>query len=523
MKKHGLRKKIIISVLICGIVFAAVASTLMGVWYYSVKMEEYKEIVYGYLKSASDFIDGDRLKQYIGDGEPDEYYRTVLDYITYTRNRTNIDLLAVFVPYEDDLEYIWLAADGTDSYGWLHKRESYMEGGKETRDATFRKDPVEKIKKYDYEGRSIVAGFYPIFDSNGEPVALLDVDLYTPDIQHNIMVFLFMLISLVAALIIATMIVVYRMMKRGILDPITKLSDASKQLVDNLDSGEMFECDIHTKDEIEELGHSFEKMDRELRTYIAENARIAAEKERIGVELGLAAQIQNSMLSSDFPVFSTLKEFRLHATMNPAKEVGGDFYDFFMVDEDHLALVIADVSGKGVPAAMFMTVSMVMLRSIAMTGVSPQEVLEKTNDWISEKNENSMFVTVWIGILELSTGKLMAANAGHENPILKRADGKYEEFEDAHGFVIGGLPGMKYEGYEITLQKDDVLFVYTDGLPEGQNESGMMFEVSRIIDTLNDCKQDDPKVLLSQMTAAVDRFVGEAEQFDDLTMLAVRY
>lgn len=246
------------------------------------------------------------------------------------------------------------------------------------------------------------------------------------------------------------------------------------------------------------------------------------EKERIGAELNVATQIQASMLPCIFPAFPEYEAFDIYATMNPAKEVGGDFYDFFLVDEDHLALVMADVSGKGVPAALFMMITKTLLKNTAQTGLTPGPVMEAVNNQLLENNEAGMFVTVWLGIYEISTGRLTAANAGHEYPALKRADGKFTLFQDKHGFVMAGMEDVKYREYELELHAGDVLFVYTDGVAEATDAGNQLYGTNRMLDALNRNGNADPKELLFEVRADIDRFVGDAMQFDDITMLALK-
>ena len=209
--------------------------------------------------------------------------------------------------------------------------------------------------------------------------------------------------------------------------------------------------------------------------------------------------------------------------MEPAKEIGGDFYDFFLIDEDHLCLVIADVSGKGVPAALFMMASKIILANNAIMGKSPSEILCDSNNAICANNKLEMFVTVWVGILEISTGKLSAANAGHEYPALKKEDGGFEIYKDRHSFVLGGEEGMKYKEYEIRLSPGDKLFVYTDGVPEAHDPDGNMFKVERMIDALNEDPDASPEQVLGTVRGEISKFVKEAEQFDDMTMLCLDY
>ena len=210
--------------------------------------------------------------------------------------------------------------------------------------------------------------------------------------------------------------------------------------------------------------------------------------------------------------------------MDPAREVGGDFYDFFLIDKDHLCMVIADVSGKGIPAALFMMISKIIIQSCAMLGRSAGEILTKTNEALCSNNKMEMFVTVWLGILEISTGKLTAANAGHEYPAMKKSDkDRFELIKDKHGLVIGGMSGINYKEYEMQLNPGDKLFLYTDGVAEATRHGNELFGTKRMIDALNQDPDATPERILRNVRRAVDTFVGNDEQFDDLTMMCFEY
>ena len=262
---------------------------------------------------------------------------------------------------------------------------------------------------------------------------------------------------------------------------------------------------------------------REKMKKVEKQHREKAERERITNDLHMANQIQTSVLPHEFPPFPERKEFELYAMMEPAREVGGDFYDFFLIDEDHLCLVIADVSGKGIPASLFMMNSKVLIKSFASGDNSPAEVLEKVNKEICENNQMEMFVTVWLGVLELSTGKIVASNAGHEYPVIGHAGGEFELIRDKHGFVVGGMDGVKYTDYELQLQPGDKLFVYTDGVPEAANVRDELFGTDRMLDALNADRYAPVEELLRNVRRAVSEFTEGAEQFDDLTMLVAEY
>ena len=246
----------------------------------------------------------------------------------------------------------------------------------------------------------------------------------------------------------------------------------------------------------------------------------AAEK-RIEQELELARAIQDSALPKNF-VFPR-EDFELFATMDPAKEVGGDFYDFFFTDQHKLALVIADVSGKGIPAALFMMRAKTAIRGLAEAGREPEEILYRANNVLCEGNDAEMFVTVWLGIIDLNTGVMKCANAGHEYPTLMRKGEAFELMKDKHGFVLAGMEGVRFKSYEVTLAPGDRLFVYTDGVPEAINDAVEQYGTDRLLLTLNAVKEKTLKQVLPAVRQDIEEFASGAEQFDDITMLGFTY
>ncbi|MBQ6375136.1 MAG: SpoIIE family protein phosphatase [Clostridia bacterium] len=309
---------------------------------------------------------------------------------------------------------------------------------------------------------------------------------------------------------------------KRIVRPLNTITQHISQLSEEAPEFHMEDA-YRTGDEIEVLAEAFESISRRTILYVEQVKRVTAEKERIGTELRMANLIQESMLPNIFPAFPDRPEFDIYATMEPAKEVGGDFYDFFLIDDDHLCLVMADVSGKGVPAALFMMIAKVILQSCAMLGKSVGEILEKTNEALCSKNHVQMFVTIWLGILEISTGRLIEANAGHEYPALMRAGGSFELFRDKHGFVIGGLPNLRFKEQVIQLNPGDKLFVYTDGVPEAADAEGEMFGTGRMLDALNEVCSEPPTEVLRGVHRAIEAFVQDSEAFDDMTMLCLEY
>ncbi|MBD5515579.1 MAG: PP2C family protein-serine/threonine phosphatase [Lachnospiraceae bacterium] len=369
----------------------------------------------------------------------------------------------------------------------------------------------------------------PILDEDGTVIAHAMVDISMDKVIRARYAYLFKLIFL---LIILTVILTYlaiRWMNKAVVKPIDNLTFSATQYVQEKSEGHqggeisVFDkLQISTGDEIENLFCAFRQMEQDINRYIEDITFVTAEKERIGAELNVATQIQADMLPGIFPAFPERKEFDIFASMNPAKEVGGDFYDFFLVDEDHLALVIADVSGKGVPAALFMVITKTLIKNQMLMGGSPGAVLEAVNNQLCENNEAEMFVTVWLAVYEISTGKVTAANAGHEYPAIRRAGGSFELFKDPHGFVLAGMENVRYKEYEMELHAGDTLFVYTDGVPEATDAGNTLFGTERMLEALNGKCDTDPKKLIEGVKNEIDGFVGEAMQFDDITMLSLQ-
>ncbi len=366
-----------------------------------------------------------------------------------------------------------------------------------------------------------------IYSGDGSRIGTFCVDLSLDDVMKKTSNFLMFLGGILVLVTTVLLIPITKGMNEMLVKPINRLSKAAALFVEERQEdgsvSRISQVEVHTGDELEELCNSLKKMEEDIENYIHNLTVLTAEKERIGAELDVATQIQARMLPCTFPAFPERHEIGIYATMTPAREVGGDFYDFFMVDSDHLALVMADVSGKGVPAALFMVVSRTLIKNSTLSGASPAEVLEKVNNQLCDNNSADMFVTVWLGIVSLSTGRMVCANAGHEFPALCRKNESYELFRDPHGFVLGGMSGMKYREYEIQMQPGEKLFVYTDGVPEATNAREEMLGADRMIEFLNRDPERGPERLLKEMKTDVDAFAGEAPQFDDLTMLSFVY
>ena len=523
MRKRKLSIKVMIGFFILAVILILCTCLTVCLRYRRVKMDEFSSLAFSYARMGAEYIDGDRVPSYVETGVEDDYYQQVQDFLNAAQAQTDLKYYYVIIPYEDDLVYVW-DADGEEGARPLGYHEAYLEGGQDELQRVYRPNPAENMliskgEEYGY----IASAYSPIFNSAGEPVALVGVDLSMTGIARVLTNFIVTIIFSVIGVIIIAMAVFYIFADRNIINPINRLNTAANEMVGNLELDAVFDIDIHTGDEIEELANAFRHMDLEVRDYIRELTAVTAEKERIGAELDLAAQIQASMLPSIFPAFPERKELDIYASMDPAKEVGGDFYDFFMVDEKHLAIVVADVSGKGVPAALFMVIGKTLIKDRTQTGKDLGVIFTEVNNLLCESNSNEMFITAFEGVLNLETGEFRFVNAGHEIPFICRKDGTFEPYEVRAGFILGGMEGIQYQAGSMQLEPGDKIFQYTDGAPEATNKNNELYGMERLTDILSRNASASPTELLSAVKADIDEFVGEAPQFDDITMLCLKY
>lgn len=546
----SLQFKTIAVILIAIIILSSIVVTISYNVYSSTMDRHYKTLASNLAKTAATQLSAEDLLRYydevkkIGTYDDDKYwgdeayraeydkkaeaikddkYQKMLDTLFDIKDNNDVEFLYVQKLEGNYCTYIF-DADRADDRCQLGTTHEVSGPTKET------KNPENGIPAFitnDAYGW-LVTSMEPVKDENGNPVALVGVDISMNEIMndreeylHSVLIFIG-----VAAILLCFLIVLS--VTFTVIKPVNKLSYAARNFVESRNeehtgSSVLSKLRIKTGDEVETLCDSIQQMERDLNEYIRHLTTVTAEKERIGAELELATRIQADMLPNIFPAFPSRKDFDIHASMTPAKEVGGDFYDFFLVDDTHLAMVIADVSGKGVPAALFMMMSKILIQNAVMVGNSPAEALTAVNNQICSNNREEMFVTVWLGIVDLKSGLMTAANAGHEKPIIKAPDGSFEFYKDRHGFVIGGMGGINYKEYEIKLEKGSKLFIYTDGVAEATDKNNELFGVERTVDALNGAKDEAPDAIIKHVKECVDEFVGTAPQFDDLTMLCFEY
>ena len=496
-------------------------------------LNQYADSAFRTARIAASVVDADRMEEYAASGGATEEYTRVYDMLDRICNRSSATFVYVIQPDISDYGHItFLFSTMKAGQGYQHYEFGYL---RETTNDDYRR----KYQKL-YEGESErelvvrdrgyietdphITAMVPLKGEDGKTKAILCVQYQMASIieERNSFVRKVLITMILVAAAVSLGQVFY--LGRRLLHPLQIITkEASRFASENEMRDEKLSSVIKNRDEIGQLARAIDQMEEQIQSYVEKITSITAEEEKMRTELSLAARIQLEALPGTFPAFPDRNEFDIYASMKPAKDVGGDFYDFFLVDDDHLCLVIADVSGKGIPAALFMMVSRTILANIAMMGMSPKEVLEKANEAICANNKEEMFVTVWLGILEISTGKVTAANAGHEYPVLKKPDQDFEILIDKHGFVLGGMEEVKYREYEFDMEPGSKLFLYTDGLPEATDNEQNMFGVELMMDALNESLNLSTKEILDHMKGRVDGFVGSAPQFDDLTMLCIEY
>ncbi|MBR1913297.1 MAG: PP2C family protein-serine/threonine phosphatase [Lachnospiraceae bacterium] len=374
-----------------------------------------------------------------------------------------------------------------------------------------------------------MSNYMRVTDKNGEVIGLVFVNIILNDLISRIGTFT--LVYMFIMLIVITLMIIYisKFLKERVVTPLGLLSDAAlrytarDKTVASEQKGYFESVDIRTDDEIGDLLRSLTDMETDISDTMQRIREMTAAKERLDTELSIANHIQADILPGRYSEFPERKDFSLFALMTPAREVGGDFYDYFLIDEDHIALVIADVSDKGVPAALFMMTARTMIRTRGLNKVTPAAILSFANKELCRGNEEGLFVTVWMTIIELSTGRGLAANAGHTHPAICHSGGRYELKEYDHCLPLGIMEDASFEQHAIQLQPGDRLFVYTDGVNEAADPTGQQFGTDRMIDALNLDPDASPEDTLNNVLSSVRAFAEGAEQADDITMLGFRY
>lgn len=552
-KRSSLVAKFIIGFLIIGIAICTVTTARGYSQYKSYIQKKYNDIAYDIAEIFESYMTEEELALYMNtvEGycrgtvsmealeaikESSEYQKTEKLLHSLREATEANDIFLVYTNQDVILSY-----NEADAKNWqplTYVFDCYMVeelkfgiGQTSGFNVSFKEDIVEVLENGERAGNYFISesdfgyntsAVYPVV-IDGAVKGIIGVEIPMSTLESALNEYITNSVLATVAIVVVFIAIFMVYMYRNMISPIHLIAHEAEQFVENnAEISEKLET-IKTKDEIQKLSESVLKMEIGIKDYIANITKITAEKERIGAELNVAKQIQADLLPSIFPAFPERSEFDIFATMDPAKEVGGDFYDFFMIDEDHLVFLAADVSGKGVPAALFMVIAKTLIKNQVLKGEEPAAVFEAVNNQLCENNKEGMFVTAWMGMFEISTGNLTYVNAGHNPPLIKGQDGVFRYLECNPCFILAGMEGIPYSQENIQLHKGDAIYLYTDGVTDTINMQEEMYGEDRLELVLNAYKEESPEAILKAVKRELEGFAGEAEQFDDVTMLCMKY
>ena len=508
-------------------------------------IKEYKKYECSILNLAVADFDWDAIEVCIEKQEEDENFKKLRERMDYLKTNTKIDWLYILEPLNineiDNQRYICTGNRPEEYTAYAERGEKPVWLGKMS-GTEYPSEVAEKYLNFFQNSDPGEFFYYPnktewgyiyttsvvVRNSKGKPLGVMSVDIYMDEIEKVMRVFPIFVFASSVILSAIFIILLALWLNHRVIHPLSKLKHAAEEFVisshDNSEPETLIftNPEIHTKDEIEALSDSLVTMATDLKSYMKNLMHETAEKERIGTELNVATDIQKSMLPIIFPPFPDREEFDIYASMTPAKEVGGDFYDFFMVDERHLAIVVADVSGKGVPAALFMVIGKTLIKDHTVPEKDLGEVFTEVNRLLCEANGAELFITAFEGVLDLVTGEFRYVNAGHECPYILH-NGTYTMQKIKAAFVLAGMDGMIYKSGSLQLEPGDKIFQYTDGVTEATDKDKNLYGDERVFKALNKLTDKDVKEVVTGMKEDIDRFVGNEDQFDDITMLCLAY
>ena len=532
---HKIAFKTLLAIIILMIIFTGAVYIIGFHTVTNYMMEQYNEAAFRTADSAATLVNADLLPFFLASGKDTELemYNIEHDALADICTAAGAMFIYVIVPDQRDfwhITFVFSTVNEASSYtefefGYVREttNEDYRDKYMKLYNGTSDREVVIRDAGYIPTDKHITA-MVPLINSDGHTAGILCVQYQLDTLTHARNDYFMQVLIAFLCLITIVVLLQWLFTSRLIIKPVIKVTrEASRFAAENVKSDKKLSESVKSKDEIGELANSIDEMEEQVQKYTENLAKATAEKERINTELDLAAKIQINSLPDIFPPFPDRKEFDIYASMTPARKVGGDFYDFFLIDDDHLALLIADVAGKGIPASLLMMTSRIIINNTATPDKIPAKILQEANDTICQNNKEDMFVTVWLGILELSTGTLVTANAGHEYPAICRKDGCFELQKTKHGMPLGSFKGLKYKDNEIKLEPGSKIFVYTDGIPEAEDENHNMFGTDRMLESLNQNLHCSAEKTIKNMQQAVNSFVKDAEQFDDMTMVCLDY
>ncbi len=533
LPKKRISRSLLVGTLVLLLLLGAGLGVLGSTTYKKGMMDRYQVLLESLLRLTKSQIDADDLAMCIETGVESAKFQEEQEFLDYMKNTCSIKYVYVVKPLntEETDNMMNVIAGVSDEerilYADILVKLGELTGTEYSPEVAqmylTRMDRSDSITYYDNttEWGYMYTGLTPLHDKNGDPVAILSIDVAMDEIHQTLKRYNTITGVSTGLLALLSFAFTYFWLRRRIIQPIERLNAS----VESFEHGN-FDLELEKfkkDDELRNLALSFTDMTRRIDAYTEEVARATAEQGRISAENNVAKQIQTDILPGVFPAFPERRDFDIFASLYSSKDICGDYFDFFLIDDDHLGMVMGDVSGKGVPAAMFMVIVKTLIKNRALQGFSPAEVLQNVSEQVLEGNEAGMYATVWLAVLELSTGKGIAANAGFEHPVLCRAGKRFELQEYRHSPPVGAMEGVRFRDHGFQMEPGDALFLYSDGVKEAKNQKEENFGTARILEALNREPDATPSVLLQTMKSSIDSFCGEAQQMDDLTMLSLKY
>ena len=526
-RRQSLNRRITTILLALMLAMAVILSIVSYMAIRSVYLRFYNEKAQQLVHIVSQRTNWEKLEPFVETGEADEYALDLMEfYNSVKENFLTEGYLYLFVPGEHSFTYLIDARTEDDDPDTIAKWGDTFEYTEF--EYKYLVPDIEAGRAHEeiiYMGENEYGGgletWAPVFDSAGNVRAMVEVDIRMPSFRQDLNGFVIRIIGVFILLVAAVLFLTLQYLNRSVTRPIVSLERSVNAYVHG--KLELDASHYRKDDEIKGLAESFDEMTRRIAAYNEEVTRASAERERIGAEMDVARKMQTDSLPSVFPAFPERSDFDVFAGMIPAREIGGDFYDFFMVDDDHLALTVGDIAGKGIPVALFMVMVKTLIKNRVLQGLGPAEVMQSVSEQMLESDQADIFSTVWLAVIELSTGKGIAANAGHEHPVLRRAGGKFELQVYKHSPPLAAMEGVRFHDHGFQLEPGDTLFIYTDGLTDAVNAKNEIFGPGRIVDALNEEPEASPAMLIQMTKEAVVDYTGRDTQSDDMTMLVFKY
>ncbi|MCR5725183.1 MAG: SpoIIE family protein phosphatase [Treponema sp.] len=514
---------------VCLALFCIILSIANGIIGYRVFQKlyerQYRTVTEQFARTALSYIDTNRITEYARTGMSDDAWRQSDNMLEILTETADIAYIYVTIPDETYTSRVYIYDTVNSQIKKGHKYALGQVNSLQSYDA----DYIQNLKNVMEKGENYIRFTYnntgghvttsvPVRTAGGEIVAIMSIVKPLSEVRsfkatyRNTVALSSTLITLFFVAIFVLMLL-FRVVR-----PITVVTKETSHFAQHPGHVSKALAKIRGKNELAVLARSVEKMSADTKRYIEDLTHITAEKERIGAELNVATQIQADMLPRVFPPYENHPEIELFASMQPAKEVGGDFYDFFLADDDHFAVVVGDVSGKGVPASLFMVIAKTLIHNAAMHSLRPGDILQNINSQLCEGNDAGLFVTCWLGILTLSTGELVFCNAGHNQPIVCQ-NGSFRFLDTQPNLMLAAMEGMPYTEHRLTLAQGDRIFIYTDGVTEATDAGNQLYGEERLLDAISKTAGMTSREVLAEIRKDIDSFVQAAPQFDDITML----